>query len=226
LIDKLRDLLPYDFSIIYRDLDLFLPAALGTLEITVASILFGLLLGLIVSLLKLSKSRILSWPATAYIFIIRGTPILLQLFIVYYGFSAIVKIAPYPSAIIAFGVHNGAYIAEIFRGAIQSIDIGQREAARSLGMTKYQTMKRIILPQAFKRAVPPLGNQLIIATKDSSLASTVTVHELLLKSQQKGSSTFKFMEYLLIAGIYYLIMTSVLGFVVHRIEKKLAVSDR
>jgi polar amino acid transport system permease protein len=123
-------------------------------------------------------------------------------------------------------VHNGAYIAEIFRGAIQSIDIGQREAARSLGMTKYQTMKRIILPQAFKRAVPPLGNQLIIATKDSSLASTVTVHELLLKSQQKGSSTFKFMEYLLIAGIYYLIMTSVLGFVVHRIEKKLAVSDR
>jgi polar amino acid transport system permease protein len=226
LLDKLHELLPYDFSIIFRDFDLFLPAAWGTLQITVASIFFGLVLGLIVSLMKLSKSRILSWPATSYIFVIRGTPILLQLFIVYYGLSAIVKIDPYPSAIIAFGVHNGAYIAEIFRGAIQSIDIGQREAARSLGMTKYQTMKRIILPQAFKRAVPPLGNQLIIATKDSSLASTVTVHELLLKSQQKGSSSYKFMEYLLIAGIYYLIMTSILGFIVHRIEKKLAVSDR
>ena len=216
----------YDFSIIFDEFDIFLPAAFETLKITAAAILFGLVIGLIAALLRLSKVKILNYPATLYIYIIRGTPILLQLFIVYYGLTGIVKIDAYPSAIIAFGIHNGAYISEILRGAIKSIDIGQKEAARSLGMTKLQTMKRIILPQAFKRAVPPLGNQFIIATKDSSLASAITVRELLLKSQQMGASTYKFMEYFMIAGIYYLIMTTILGFVVHKIEKKLAVSDR
>lgn len=166
------------------------------------------------------------YPSTLYVTVIRGTPLLLQLFIVYFGLSPIIRLDPYPSAIIAFGTHNGAYIAEIFRGAIKSIDIGQTEAALSLGMTRFQAMRRIILPQAFKRAVPPLGNQFIIATKDSSLASAITVRELLLKSQQLGSSTYRFMEYLVIAGIYYLIITTVLGFLVHKLEHRMAVSDR
>ncbi|MPN26646.1 L-cystine transport system permease protein YecS [bioreactor metagenome] len=150
----------------------------------------------------------------------------MQLFIVYYGLTSIVTIAPIPSAIIALGFHNGAYIAEIFRGSIQSIDIGQMEAARSLGMPKAKAMQRIILPQAFKRAVPPLGNQLIIALKDSSLASTIAVPELMLKGRQMGSSSFMYMEMFLIVGIWYLIMTSVLSFVMHRIEQRLKVSDR
>lgn len=145
---------------------------------------------------------------------------------IYYGLSGIIRLDPYPSAIIAFGIHNGAYIAEIFRGAIKSIDRGQTEAARSIGMSKFKAMYRIILPQALKRAIPPLGNQFIIATKDSSLASAITVRELLLKSQQMGSSSYRFMEYFLIAGIYYFIMTSTLGFFVNKLERKLAVSDR
>jgi len=196
------------------------------LKITAASILFGVVIGLITSLGRISKLKVFYYPSTLYVTVIRGTPLLLQLFIVYFGLSPIIRLDPYPSAIIAFGTHNGAYIAEIFRGAIKSIDIGQTEAALSLGMTRFQAMRRIILPQAFKRAVPPLGNQFIIATKDSSLASAITVRELLLKSQQLGSSTYRFMEYLVIAGIYYLIITTVLGFLVHKLEHRMAVSDR
>jgi polar amino acid transport system permease protein len=158
--------------------------------------------------------------------LIRGTPLLVQLFIVYYGLTSIVTIAPIPSAVIALGVHNGAYIAEIFRGSIQSIHYGQMEAARSLGMPKGKAMRRIILPQAFKRAVPSLGNQLIIALKDSSLASTIAVPELMLRGRQMGSSTFMYMEMFIIVGIWYLLMTSVLSYVIHRIETRLKVSDR
>lgn len=218
--------LPYDLSIVIEKFPIFIPAAIETLKITVASIFLGLIIGLIVSFARLSKLKLVYYPATLYITVIRGTPILLQLFVVYFGLGNIVKLDGFISAALAFGTHNGAYIAEIFRGSIKSIDIGQTEAAKALGMTKFQAMKRIILPQAFKRAVPPLGNQLIIATKDSSLASTIAVRELLLKARQMGSSSFRFMEYLLIAGVYYLIMTSLLGFLVNKIEKKLAVSDR
>lgn len=218
--------MPYDFSIVFEKFPIFLPAAIETLKITAASILFGVVIGLVVAFGRISKLKLFYYPSTLYVTVIRGTPILLQLFIVYYGMVNLVKLDQFPSAVIAFGTHNGAYIAEIFRGAIKSIDIGQMEAARSLGMTKFQAMRRIVLPQALKRAVPPLGNQFIIATKDSSLASTIAVRELLLKSQQLGSSTFRSMEYLLIAGIYYLIMTTVLGLLVHKLERKLAVSDR
>jgi polar amino acid transport system permease protein len=158
--------------------------------------------------------------------VIRGTPLLVQLFIIYYGLTSIVTIDAIPSAVIALGIHNGAYIGEIFRGAIESIDYGQMEAARSLGMTHGKAMRRIVLPQAFKRAVPSLGNQLIIALKDSSLASTIAVPELMLRGRQMGSSSFMYMEMFIIVGIWYLIMTSVLSFAVHRIETRLKVSDR
>ena len=218
--------LGYDLSIIFEKFHIFIPAAFETLKITTAAIIFGLVIGLITALARLSKIKIITWPFSIYVTIIRGTPILLQLFVIYFGIVRIIKFDSFTSAAIAFGLHNGAYIAEIFRGAIVSIDIGQTEAARSLGMTKVQAMRRVVLPQALKRAVPPLGNQFIIATKDSSLAMTITVRELLLKAQQLGSSTFRQMEYLIIAGIYYLIMTSILTLLLHKLERRLAVSDR
>ena len=216
----------FGWNIVIERFPIFIPAAFETIKITVAAVIVGLVIGILAAMCRISKFKVLYYPVTLYINIIRGTPILLQLFIVYYGLSGFIKLDPYPSAIIAFGIHNGAYIAEIFRGAIKSIDRGQTEAARSLGMSKFKAMYRIILPQALKRAIPPLGNQLIIATKDSSLASAITVRELLLKSQQMGSSTFRFMEYFLIAGIYYLIITTILSFFVNKLERKLAVSDR
>ena len=216
---------PWDLSVIPTKFFLFTNAALYTLYITSLGILLGLCLGLIAALGRISRHKTPSKIAGGYIFLIRGTPLLLQLFIIYYGLTSLITIPPFPSAIIALGIHNGAYIAEIFRGSIQSIHYGQMEAARSLGMTYTQAMRRIILPQAFKRAVPSLGNQLIIALKDSSLASTIAVPELLLRGRQLGSSTFMYMEMLIIVAIWYLIMTSGLTFLIHRIEKKLKVSD-
>lgn len=130
--------------------------------------------------MRISKHKILNIPAKAYIWIIRGTPLLLQLLMIYFGLVTIIKLENLPSAFIALGIHNSAYIAEIFRGAIQGVDRGQREAGLSLGMTNTKVMKRIILPQALKRAIPPLSNQLIIALKDASLASAVAIPELLL----------------------------------------------
>lgn len=215
----------YDFSIVFKNFHWFFPVALVTLKLTTAAILLGLVVGLVFALMKLSVIKPIRFIANVYITVIRGTPLLLQIFIIYYGLARIILLDPFLSAVIAFAAHNGAYIAEIFRGAIQSIERGQMEAARSLGMTHYQAMRRVILPQAFKRAVPPLGNQFIIALKDSSLASTIAVHELLLRAQQLGASSFRYMEYLIIAGIYYLILTSILTLIVNRIEHRLKVSD-
>jgi len=204
---------------------MFLKPALLTLEITAAGVAIGLILGLITSLAKLSKTPIISIPAKIYIFVIRGTPLLLQLMILFYGLTSMVLLDPFPAAAIALGIHNGAYIAEIFRGAIQSIERGQMEAARSLGMTSGQAMRRIILPQALKRAVPPLGNQFIIALKDSSLASVITIRELVLTSRQLASSSLMYMEMFTIAALYYLFYTTVLSLLLDYVEKRLGASD-
>jgi polar amino acid transport system permease protein len=219
-------LLPWDFTVIPEKFFLFAQAAGYTVTISAFGILAGMITGLFVALARISHHKILTGIAAAYIFVIRGTPLLLQLFIIYYGLIALVTIPPIPSAIIALGFHNGAYIAEIFRGAIQSIHYGQMEAALSLGMTRRKAMRRIILPQAFKRAVPSLGNQFIIALKDSSLASTIAVPELLLRGRQMGASSFMYMEMLIIVAIWYLLMTGIFSFIIHRIEQKLKVSDR
>ncbi len=216
---------PWDFTIIPSYFPLFVPAALITLQITTMGILLGLVLGLIFSLMRLSPLQVLNGPARLYIWAIRGTPLLLQLFIIYFGFATIFTLPRFLAAILALGIHNGAYIAEILRGAIQSIDRGQSEAAFSLGMTRWQAMKRIILPQAFKRAVPPLGNQFIIALKDSSLASTVGVHELLYNARVLGAYHFTMMEMLVIAAIFYLFMTSIFTLVLGRVEHRLRASD-
>jgi polar amino acid transport system permease protein len=215
----------WDFSIIPKYFMTFLNAAKMTVLVTAFGILIGVILGLILALMRISKYKILSIPAKSYIWIIRGTPLLLQLLIIYFGLVNIVRIDNLPSAFLALGLHNAAYIAEIFRGSIQGIARGQREAGLSLGMTEGKVMRRIILPQAFKRAVPALSNQLIIALKDSSLASAVAIPELLLYARQLGSSTFRLMEMLTIAAIYYLIMTSILTILANKIEKRLNVSD-
>jgi polar amino acid transport system permease protein len=211
----------YDFSAIFQYFPFFLPAAWMTIEITALGILLGLLLGLITAFAKISSKKLFNLPALAYIYMIRGTPLLLQLLFIYYGMRGILGLSALPSAVLALGIHNGAYIAEIFRGAIISISPGQMEAARSLGMTYPRAMLRIILPQAFKRSVPPLGNQFIIALKDSSLASTITINELLLKSQQLASSNFMMMEMLTIAAFFYLIYTGLFTWLFNSIEAKL-----
>ncbi|MFZ5945263.1 MAG: amino acid ABC transporter permease [Bacillota bacterium] len=214
----------YEFSALLKYFPFFLPAAWMTIKITVAGIVLGLFLGLITSFLRISQNPILNIPAKIYIFLIRGTPLLLQLLFIYFGLRGLFGFKNFTSAFLGLGIHNGAYLAEIFRGAIQSIAVGQMEAARSLGMTYQKAMVRIILPQAFKRAVPPLGNQFIIALKDSSLASAIAIKELLLTSQQLASSTYYMMEMLTIAAVFYLLYTSIFTWFFNYIETKLAVS--
>lgn len=200
----------------------FTKAALVTVELTFVSLVLGTVIGLVFALFKLSNSRILRGLANLYITVIRGTPLIVQLFTIYYGLVAFIDFGQFWSATIALAVHSGAYIAEIFRGGIQSIDKGQMEAARSLGMTKGLAMRRIILPQAFKRIVPSLGNQFIIGLKDSSLAAFITMEELFMWAMRYASSTLEEMKYYAIAGIYYLVLVMIFSYLVHRLERRLA----
>lgn len=223
--ERRKDMSSWNFSIIPDYFSSFLPYAWMTLQVTFFGILIGLVLGLIFGLLRISKHKILYYPAKFYIWIIRGTPLLLQLMLIYFGMKDVILLDRLPAAFVALGIHNGAYIAEIFRGSIQAVDRGQREAGMSLGMTSGKIMKRIVLPQALKRAVPPLSNQFIIALKDSSLASAIAVPELLLHARQLGSSNSMYMEMLTIAAIYYLVMTTILTMIANLTEKRLKVSD-
>ncbi|WP_414457982.1 amino acid ABC transporter permease [Evansella clarkii] len=213
------------FSELIRTYPFFLEAAWLTLRITLAAVLLGTVIGVVVALIKLS-GPVLKVFADIYITIIRGTPLIVQIFVLYFGFSQVIQLSPFWSASLALAVHNSAYIAEIFRGAIQSIDKGQMEAGRSLGMTSSLTMRRIIMPQAMRRAVPPLGNQFIIALKDSSLAAFVAIGELFRTAQGIAAGTFNTMETYLIVALYYLVMVMILTWIVNRVEHRLSVSER
>lgn len=204
----------------------FLDAMLVTLQLTVVSILIGIVIGLFFAILKISKLKVLGIISDAYIYLVRGTPLIVQIFILYFGFSGLFLIPDFWAASLALAFHNGAYIAEIFRGTIQSIDKGQMEAGRSLGMTRGLTMRRIIMPQAFRRALPPLGNQVIIGLKDSSLAAFISINELFNVATTLGSNNFDEMTFLLIVAVYYLILVAVLTLIVNGLEKKMSISDR
>ncbi len=201
-------------------------AMLLTLKLTVVSVLVGIVIGLFFALLKISKVKVLGYISDIYVYLVRGTPLIVQIFILYFGISGIFLLPDFWAASLALAFHNGAYIAEIFRGSIQAVDNGQMEAGRSLGMSKGLTMRRIILPQAFRRALPPLGNQFIIGLKDSSLAAFISMNELFNVATTLGSNNFDEMTYLLIVAVYYLILVALLTFIVNRFEKRLAVSDR
>ncbi|MGG0384362.1 amino acid ABC transporter permease [Priestia filamentosa] len=204
---------------------IFFDAMVVTLQLTVVSILLGVVIGLVFALLKISGVKPLGWLSDIYVYLIRGTPLIVQIFILYFGMSNLFLIPDFWAASIALAVHNGAYIAEIFRGSIQSIEKGQAEAGRSLGMTAGLTMRRIILPQAFRRALPPLGNQFIIGLKDSSLAAFISMNELFNIATTYGSNNFDEMTYLLIVAIYYLILVLLLTVAVNLLERKLRTSD-
>lgn len=205
--------------------NLFAEAAWLTLKLTAVSIFIAIFIGLFFALMKISKIKVLEWIANFYIFIVRGTPLIVQIFVFYYGLTEIAMISGFWSATLGLAFHNGAYIAEIFRGSIQSIGKGQSEAGRSLGMNRSQTMKRIILPQAFRRALPPLGNQFIIGLKDSSLAAFIGMTEIFGAATTMGANTFDYMTWLLVSAVYYLILVFLLTLVVSFIEKKMAASD-
>ncbi|WP_052158687.1 amino acid ABC transporter permease [Halobacillus sp. BBL2006] len=204
---------------------IFIEASQMTLALTAVSIFIAIFIGLLFALMKISNIKILEWIANAYIYVVRGTPLIVQIFVFYYGLTNVWMISGFWSVSLGLAFHNGAYIAEIFRGSIQSIGKGQTEAGRSLGMSRSLTMRRIILPQAFRRALPPLGNQFIIGLKDSSLAAFIGVSEIFAVATTQGANTFDYMTWLLVSAVYYLILVFLLTLVVSMIEKKMAVSD-
>jgi polar amino acid transport system permease protein len=200
---------------------IFLKGMLLTFELTIISILIAIFIGLFFAFLKISNIKVFEWIADIYIFLVRGTPLVVQIFIFYFGLTSL-QISDFMAVVLGLAFHNGAYIAEIFRGAIQSIDKGQMEAGRSLGMTVGLTMRRIILPQASRRALPSLGNQFIIALKDSSLASFIGMYELFNVATTQGSLKYDYMSYLLIVAVYYLILVLFFSIIVGLIEKRMA----
>jgi cystine transport system permease protein len=182
-------------------------ALTGTIPLALASFALGLALALVVALMRLSRVRVVSAVARAYVSVIRGTPLLVQLFVIFYGLPSIgVTIDPWPSAIIAFSLNVGGYAAEVIRAAIQSVPKGQWEAAHMIGMSRGLALRRIILPQAARVSVPPLSNTFISLVKDTSLASLILVTELFREAQQIAAFSQDFMTvYVEAAALYWVI---------------------
>ena len=192
-----------------------------TIPLTLISFALGLILALLTALARLSGVKPLEWIASFYVWIIRGTPLLVQLFIIFYGLpSAGITIPPFPAAVIGFTLSVGAYNSEIIRAAILSIPKGQWEAASSIGMTYGQSLRRIILPQATRVAVPPLGNSFISLVKDTSLAAIITVVELFRVSQQIVATNYEPLIMYMEAAVIYLMFSTVLSYFQGRLEKR------
>lgn len=194
----------------------------ATIPLSVASFALGLVLALIVALMRIGSSRVLAWVARAYISIIRGTPLLVQLFVIFYGLPSIgVTLSPWPSAIIAFTLNVGGYAAEVIRASILSVPRGQWEAGYTIGMSRAKTLRRLILPQAARVSVPPLSNTFISLVKDTSLASLILVTELFRQAQQVAAFSQQFMLLYLEAALVYWVFCLVLSAGQTKIEERL-----
>ena len=194
-----------------------------TLFLTVCGLILGLVLGTVTGLINTGHNRVLRAVAVTYIEIIRGTPLIVQVMFLYFGLPLVlgIRIPPVTAGIVAIGVNAGAYIAEIVRGAIVSIDAGQGEAARSTGLTGFQAMRYVIWPQAFRRMIPPLGNQFIISLKDTSLLVVIGVAELTRQGQEIISINFRAFEVWLTVALIYLCVTLTLSWILRRAERRL-----
>ncbi|HUW64158.1 MAG TPA: amino acid ABC transporter permease [Spirochaetia bacterium] len=230
-------------SLVVQSLPVLLMGAGITLEISALSVAIGCVLGLIGGLSRLSKKRLLRFVGTCYVDFFRGTPLLVQIVLVYFGLPEVFRsvqdqlvqaygITPIfqnipilPAAIIACSLNSGAYIAEIFRAGVQSMEKGQMEAARSLGMTHTQAMRHVILPQAFKRVIPPLGNEFIAMMKDTSLLSIIGLEELFRRGQLIVGDTYQAFTIYLEVAVIYLVMTLTFSRLVDYLERRLKTGD-
>lgn len=205
---------------------LFFKAAWVTLRMSALAIAMALVGGALIAAASSSRIAPLRWLATGYVGVIRGTPLLTQMFILYFGLTEIYLLSGFWAAAIGLAVHNSAYIAEIFRSGFQAVPAGLTEASRSLGMSKMKTLRRVRGPLALRTTLPVLGNQFIIAVKDSSIAAFVTVPELFFQARQYTASTYASLTYYIIVAFYYLIIVLLLTFLVNRVEHRLSAHRR
>jgi len=208
-------------DLVWQSAPLLLKGAGYTVVLSVGGMAFGLALGLALALMRLSRAAPLRWLARIYISFIRGTPLLVQLFVIYYGLAEVgLQLDPIPSALIGFSLNIGGYTAEILRSAIASIDRGQWEAARSIGLRPAQTLRLVILPQAARVALAPLGNTFISLVKDTSLAATIQVPELFRQAQLITARTFEVFAMYLSAALIYWVLSTLLAGLQDRLETR------
>jgi len=212
----------FDWHAAFSSVPYLLQGIPYTLEISFGGLAIGFIIGIVFGLLSLSPTRFLRWPATAYIEIFRGTPILVQVLFIFYGLPDMLggPINAMTAGVAAIAVNSGAYISEVVRGGVQSIAKGQREAGLSLGLSRSQTFTYIVWPQALKRMIPPLGNQAIVSIKDTSLFSVIGVGELVRQGQIYIATTFNAFEVYFMVAILYLVITLSLSFLLRYFERR------
>lgn len=216
-----------DFSYLNNYYGFFLNGTAITLLLSIFGITFGALIGVLFALMKLSKNKLLKSFSTAYIEVVRGTPMLVQLYIIYYGLPRLIGIdfGDLTLGIIAVSMNSAAYVAEIIRAGIMSIDKGQMEAARSLGMSHRMAMTNIIIPQAFKNILPALGNEFIVLIKESAIVSIIGIHDLMYNTDTVRGNTFRPFSPLIVAAAIYFVITFTLSKLLGLLERRLRAGD-
>lgn len=212
----------FNWSLITDNLPLLLQGALVTIKITAFSVAAGFIIGMLASIANLSSFKPLRWLVRIYVDVVRGTPMLVQIFLIYFALPQIIgqRIDPFIAAVTACSLNSGAYMSEIFRAGIQSINKGQMEAGLSLGLSWAQTMRYIVMPQALKAIIPPLGNEFIAMLKDSSLVSVIGFEELMRRGQLIIAKTYASAEIWTAVAIIYLVMTQVISHFIAYLERK------
>jgi cystine transport system permease protein len=214
-------------SLLIQSLPVLAEGAVLTVKFAVLSMIFGLLAASVIAVMGISHNRVLNWIARIYVSLMRGTPLLVQIFVIYYGLPSLgISLDPTPAGVIALSANVAAYLSESMRGAILGIHRGQWLAAYSLGLSRRQTLRYVIAPQALRIAVPSLSNSLISLIKDTSLVSVITVTELLRSAQEVIASTFQPLPLYLAAAAIYWILCQVLEWVQHWYEQRLSLPTR
>ena len=216
----------WDFSPVFANADLLLQGLLNTFRVTAVALVFGLVLGLTLALLRLSPQRLLAWPAGFVIEVFRTTPPLVQLFWFFFALPLLmgVEMSPYLAAVVTFSIQSSAFFAEIFRAGIESIERGQWEAARAIGMNHRQSLSRIVLPQAITRMIPSFMERSIELMKTTTLVATIAYADLLYNANAIAQKTYRPLEtFTAAAGIYFLVIFA-FSLLARRVERRLAVS--
>ncbi|GAF66291.1 amino acid ABC transporter permease protein [Bacillus sp. TS-2] len=215
-----------DFSQLVPHMPYILRGVIVTLQFVSVSLIIGLILGVLLSIMKISRFTLLKWIADAYTSVFRGTPLILQLSLLYFGTPQFgIDITPYQAGVLAFGLNSSAYVSEIIRAGIQAVDKGQTEAAQALGVPYRSMMLKVILPQAFKNILPALFNEFINLTKESAIVSTIAVADLMRRAQIVNAGIFRYFESLLFVGLIYYLLVMGLTIIGRILERRLKRSD-
>lgn len=211
-----------DFAVVLRYLPLFIQGLFVTIGFSIATVILGILLGTPLAMAKISKHKWLSKPASAYIEVIRGTPSLLQLYLIAYGIPIAfnINIPLFIAGITALAINSSAYVAEIIRAGIQAVDKGQVEASRSLGLSYWQTMRLVIIPQAIKNVLPAIGNEFVIIVKESAIVSIIGISDLMRITDIMKTQTLRIFEALIVAAVLYFAVTYTISSLLRKLEMR------